>query len=194
MRKQKITKKQIISATAKVISEKGFDDLTVDDIVKTARIAKGSIYTHFKNKEDLFMQAIKFIAQERISSLKKALRQANADTSTKKILLIMKVNEFMFRKDLDSFLMHYSLILSSHKGKKKKIASAYMRQYINFIKEIIDEGIKNNEFNDIDPKAFATLFVLGADIATLINSPKRQVATQKDIYNLLKNILFIKKS
>lgn len=47
------TRKRIIEACRKLIREKGFDHISVDDIATEAGVAKGSFYTYFKRKEDV---------------------------------------------------------------------------------------------------------------------------------------------
>ena len=47
------TRKKIIDAAEKLISEKGFDAVQIIDITNEAGVAKGSFYTYFKRKEDV---------------------------------------------------------------------------------------------------------------------------------------------
>ena len=47
------TKKQIIEAARMVISEKGFEAVSIDDIMAEAGLGKGTFYTHFERKEDV---------------------------------------------------------------------------------------------------------------------------------------------
>ena len=47
------TRQKIVDAAHKVIAEKGFENVSVDDIAKQAGVATGSFYTYFKKKEDV---------------------------------------------------------------------------------------------------------------------------------------------
>lgn len=47
------TRLHVITAAKKLISEKGFENVTIDDIAKEAGVAKGTFYTYFKRKEDV---------------------------------------------------------------------------------------------------------------------------------------------
>lgn len=47
------TKNKIYSAAVKKINEKGFNNVSIEDITAEARVAKGSFYTHFPSKEAL---------------------------------------------------------------------------------------------------------------------------------------------
>ena len=47
------TKKKLIDSGRKMIMEKGFDNVSVEDITKDCGLAKGTFYTYFNSKEDL---------------------------------------------------------------------------------------------------------------------------------------------
>lgn len=45
---------RILDAAAELIQRWGYNKTTIDDIAKQARVAKGTIYLHWKTREDLF--------------------------------------------------------------------------------------------------------------------------------------------
>lgn len=47
-------KRQILSAARSLLIERGFQDLAMDDIAREAGVAKGTLFLHYKSKEDLF--------------------------------------------------------------------------------------------------------------------------------------------
>ena len=47
------TRRKIMDAVEKLIAERGFDNVTVDEITAEAGVSKGSFYTYFKRKEDV---------------------------------------------------------------------------------------------------------------------------------------------
>jgi TetR/AcrR family fatty acid metabolism transcriptional regulator len=49
-------REQIMQAAEKLFTSKRFHEITLDDIVREARIGKGTIYQYFKDKDDLFFQ------------------------------------------------------------------------------------------------------------------------------------------
>lgn len=66
------TKKAIFQSAVKVFSNYGYTGATMDEIVNRAGVAKGSLYYHFKNKEDLFY----FIIEEGINLINKEVSEA----------------------------------------------------------------------------------------------------------------------
>ena len=52
------TKDIIVSVANKLFSRFGFQKTSMDEIAKTARKAKGSLYYHFASKEALFKEVV----------------------------------------------------------------------------------------------------------------------------------------
>ena len=49
------TKRAIFESAIKVFSKSGYTGATMDEVVAKAGVAKGSLYYHFKSKEELFI-------------------------------------------------------------------------------------------------------------------------------------------
>lgn len=48
------TRNNILEAAAKIFSDKGFARSTLDEIAKDAKVTRGAIYWHFKNKAEIY--------------------------------------------------------------------------------------------------------------------------------------------
>ena len=55
--KQKSREKILISALA-LFSKRGFDRVSINDVMQHAGLTRGAFYAHFESKEDLYAQAI----------------------------------------------------------------------------------------------------------------------------------------
>lgn len=67
----------IIENVNRLLSEKGFDAMTVDEVAAAAGIAKASLYKHFPSKEDLAAAAMVRVmrrAQEFLASLEDTVK------------------------------------------------------------------------------------------------------------------------
>ncbi len=183
MKRPKVSKQKIIEATAKIIADKGLDKITVDDIAHEADVAKGSIYFHFESKDKLLVKAVKAIAQKRISQIRNALK--GISSPKERLKKLFEANNKMLRKDPDSFLMNYALLLSSHNNLKRRVSAQYLQDYIYLVQEILDEGIKEGEFKDVDTAAVAVSLVLSNDISGIINFPDPKIFTPRKITSQL---------
>ncbi|MBX5459300.1 MAG: TetR family transcriptional regulator [Thermogemmatispora sp.] len=70
---------RILDAAVKLIERWGYDKTTIDDIAREAGVAKGTIYLHWKTREDLFMSVIMREALAVIESLQRYIVE-NADS------------------------------------------------------------------------------------------------------------------
>jgi AcrR family transcriptional regulator len=58
------TEQLLRSALLELIEEKGFESLTVQDIIDRANVGRATFYTHFDNKEDLLISGLDELQQE----------------------------------------------------------------------------------------------------------------------------------
>ena len=65
-------KKLILKVATEVFAERGFNETTVSQIAQKAKIAEGSIYHYFKNKEDLLFS----IPEERMENFLSGLYES----------------------------------------------------------------------------------------------------------------------
>jgi AcrR family transcriptional regulator len=56
-------KRHILEAARRLLVERDFQDIVLDDVAKKAGVAKGTLFLHFKNKEELFTAAFADLAE-----------------------------------------------------------------------------------------------------------------------------------
>ena len=66
-------KKTILEAAGRLFRERGFDSVTVADVMKSAELTHGGFYVYFKSKDDLIAQALADV-QERTAPRSADLR------------------------------------------------------------------------------------------------------------------------
>lgn len=60
---------RIIQAAVAVFSEKGYHRATISDVVRRSGLSVGAIYTHFKNKEELFLHSCDLISGQGLDEM-----------------------------------------------------------------------------------------------------------------------------
>ena len=53
-------KKRLLEIALKTFAYKGYDDVTIDDITKTARCSHGLFYHYFSSKQDIFEEVVSY--------------------------------------------------------------------------------------------------------------------------------------
>lgn len=69
-RRVRRTRRALQDALIKLILEKGYDAVTIEDITERADLGRTTFYLHFRDKEELLMQSIDSISEEFIEKHK----------------------------------------------------------------------------------------------------------------------------
>lgn len=72
------TRQLLLQALFSLVQEKGFDAVTVQDIIDRANVGRSTFYVHFVDKEDLLVQAMDPFSAELKERQRKALREGGA--------------------------------------------------------------------------------------------------------------------
>jgi AcrR family transcriptional regulator len=76
-RKRLATRQRISDVASRLFVERGFDQVTVDEIAEAADVARMTVFNHFARKEDMFFD----LDEEGREDLLAALEKRDADTS-----------------------------------------------------------------------------------------------------------------
>ncbi|GAA3129021.1 TetR/AcrR family transcriptional regulator [Streptosporangium carneum] len=85
---------RILDTATDLILRWGYDKTTVEDIAKGAGIAKGTLYLHWRTREELFAALLR---RERVEMLSEVRRRAQEDQGTLGELLRLLASELMGR-------------------------------------------------------------------------------------------------
>ncbi len=96
----------ILDATDEFLSRNGYKKMTVDDLAAAVGIGKGSIYLHFRSKEEVVLSHIDRIIERLKSELRKI---ASLEISAEERLRKMLVMRVLFRFDS---VQHYTQSLN----------------------------------------------------------------------------------
>jgi AcrR family transcriptional regulator len=180
------TKRAIFESAIKVFSKSGYNGATVDDIAANAGVAKGTLYYHFKSKEEIF----RFIITEGVEVIKEELENVmNRDEdafSKLKNLCRVQLNLVYENKDFFKVIMSQIWGQELRQSELRDILDKYIQAIEEYVKEAIEAGvIKKGE-----PKFMAYTFfglLCSAGIYELLNSEESNI--DEVIDNLVMYIL-----
>ena len=79
---------KLISSTIKNLSKKGINELTMQDVSQGAGLSQGIVNFHFKSKELLLIETLRFISNEYLHSFQKSIAKTGNDPRKKLIAII----------------------------------------------------------------------------------------------------------
>ncbi|WP_026486669.1 TetR/AcrR family transcriptional regulator [Caldanaerobius polysaccharolyticus] len=133
------TKMAIFDSAIRVFSIRGYAGATMDEIASNAGVAKGTLYYHFKSKEDIF----KFIIVE---GLKAIIEKLNKETEGEvnpidKIKMLCKVQMELVHNYKDLF----KVIMSQLWGQEYRQLELrkLIKEYIENLEKYLVEGMTN---------------------------------------------------
>jgi len=144
----KITRERIVEEGSRVFQEKGFKNTTINYITRQLKIGKGSFYSYFLNKEELFLECVPLIFDKFFSEGWEKIRKEK-DPYRRILLrfeiLIPVINEFIPIMQLSREAMK-----ESNLGIKKLGENIY-RSMLRPLESDIAKGIAQGIFRAVDP-------------------------------------------
>ena len=136
-------KRRIVDAAWELFYEKGYDDTTVDDIIRLSDTSKGSFYYYFSGK-DALLDTLSTILDEYYANLEEELDE-NMNSFDKLMFLNYKSHLFMETKiDVKLLASLYSTQLIA-KGERNLLDQN--RTYYRLISRIVEEGHVRNQIS-----------------------------------------------
>ncbi|MEN8246292.1 MAG: TetR/AcrR family transcriptional regulator [Thermodesulfobacteriota bacterium] len=149
---------KILEAAEAMFSEKGFNKTRVQEIARLAKVAEGSIYDYFKNKEDLLLSIPLKRFQRHIDALPETF---HIKSPQRKLRRLIKYHFSLYlnnRNFLRVFLLDIQLNKRFYGSKAFDLFQTYLKAFEGIIAEGKAEGCFRR---DINPRVFRNMF-LGA--------------------------------
>ncbi len=152
----------VIERVRQVFADKGYHGTTVDDICKACGIAQGTLYVHFKNKDEVF-RSVMYDTLDRIQEL---TRPADIDVSGPddageddlKAFIKQRISTVLKKVREDRAL--FRMILREARGLDKEIdeiLSRINRVMLTQMETEIDIGRRMGLIRDVHPRSAAHL-------------------------------------
>ena len=140
---------QIIEAALACFARMGFTNTTMDDIVAESGLSKGSLYWYFDGKDDLLAQAVtsffEGFGQETMAEVERCeTAPAKIRAGARKMVDFCKEAQGLF----GLFIEFWSQ--SERDEKASLLWTDVLVHYQRLMAGIIEEGIRNGEFEPVD--------------------------------------------
>lgn len=149
-------RKMIVEAAAKSFAFFGYKATTMDQVSKLANVGKGTIYTFFSNKEELFGEIVRQLNKELISVAERAIDPNKSFVENLHIFLYAML-DFRRKHELTIRLSHEINEMGTMAAKEgmEKVEEAMLSIVAKKVKEAVDKG----ELKPCDPEktAFAMM-------------------------------------
>ncbi|MDD2383815.1 MAG: TetR/AcrR family transcriptional regulator [Sulfurospirillaceae bacterium] len=183
---------EIARSAIDLFSQKGIVQTSMDEIAKSAGVAKGTIYLYFKNKEEIMFAVWDMLSQQHDEAYAKRIR---SDMSAReKILGFFDFTECEKEHDKEQMLTLYQHFVSSMLVDKTGLYTAYFESFFEkdhaFISGCLHEGIKKGEFyiNNVDLLSHTIIILLKG---VLVKAKASNMSFYEAQQTLMQHIIYL---
>lgn len=173
----------IITVSAKLFVEKGYDKTSMQDIVDALGMSKGGIFHHFKSKEDIFNAVMERQFDQIIETINQWFEEMDGLTAKEKLRGLIK------RNLMDDKIIKESSNMVSSAIESPQIILAFTQNNVKklapIIADVIREGIEDGSIATAFPNECAEVLLL------LLNFWCDTDIFQGDFSTLLKRFRFL---
>ncbi|MBR4474153.1 MAG: TetR/AcrR family transcriptional regulator [Oscillospiraceae bacterium] len=154
-------KNEILDVAEQLFASKGFDQTSTNDIINEIGIARGTLYHHFKSKEDILDAVI-----DRITGT--LMRQAGAIAADRRIPLLDRLTGSIMALNVDSRLGE-EVMIQVHKPQNallhQKMQEGMIRGIVPILSGLIEEGCREGIFHTPYPEEAAEMVMIYSNVA-----------------------------
>lgn len=141
------TKEKILKSAEVLFKEQGFENTSVDSIVKKAGISKGSFYLHFNSKDEIVTHFINAVINKIDIDLDSIVNSTKEDSSvTTTLLKILEKVSFNKVEELGYPLNKNAAMIQINKTLNNDLLMNYNKALYRAVFKLITLGIERGEF------------------------------------------------
>lgn len=157
-------RQQILDTAAAVFAEKGIASTTVRDISEQVGIYSGSLYHHFKSKEEIVAGILAPIVASQVAALERIMAATDDPVEILSRAVVAAVSQTAANPDAARIIQQNGSQLGNYRGLDDLVRER--RSLRLTVEKVIADGVTNGHFRpDVDPQVAAMVFfdgVLGA--------------------------------
>ncbi|RLB86073.1 MAG: TetR/AcrR family transcriptional regulator [Deltaproteobacteria bacterium] len=143
--KKQARKNEILRSAERIFAKKGFQDATISEIAKKAKISEASIYEYFSTKEGLLFSVSTKYASELFNLLDFHLKLIRGAGNKLRSIIYLFLSSYEEHPDNAAIIM---LILKHNKKFLNTEGHLEIKKALRIINKTIDEGVETGEFRD----------------------------------------------
>ncbi|MBE6023270.1 MAG: TetR/AcrR family transcriptional regulator [Cellulosilyticum sp.] len=159
-------KNEILDKADQLFSRKGFEGTSTNDILEAVGIARGTLYYHFKSKEDIMDALIERYNQQILNAAKQAAQNQKLTVYERIIKVVLSMNISQYSQESEGIIeqIHKPQNILMH----QKIQKVIIHSITPILSDLIKEGIGLGLFDTPVPYECMEMFMVYA--TTLLDS------------------------
>ncbi len=145
-------REEILKKSLKLITERGYENVTYQQIADFTGLGRTTVYKYFKNKREIFDKALKMLVEEIGVDFQNGVRDFPNLSVVEKIRLIMtQLIDMMFKSpQLMQTVVEYLIKLRRSSEPTSKRVRLHTIGFYRVLMRLVREGINNGELRRMD--------------------------------------------
>lgn len=156
----KATRERIIEVAAQLFTKQGYEGTTMRQIAAAAGVSKPGLYHHFASKEELCSAFAESLHHEALSFMRDAARPDLAPRERLQAFVRAYVHYQLGDPTRATRFGFYQITAALSEEHRQQI-SRIEREYARFVRQILEDGLEDGSFANIDP-AFTAIVICTA--------------------------------
>jgi AcrR family transcriptional regulator len=161
--KKRELREAIYETAMALFLQKGFDNVTVEDITHQTEIAKGTFFNYFPNKESILLYFMRRHLDEVKDQIPRVIKEAKTTQQKLYHLFSILAEMVVTNEPLVKWVLLESLRLRVYKKEKKEVSGKILQNVVEIIRQGQESGeIKKNMNPEKIAKIMESIFFFSA--------------------------------
>jgi AcrR family transcriptional regulator len=172
----------ILDAADRLMARYGYRKMTMDDLAREVGIGKGTLYLHFRSKEDIALSRVDRLVRRIVERLREVAASDNAPPDKIKEMLLLRV---MFRLDA---VQHYTESLSEVlRDIRPRLLDRHVQHFqseAEVFAEVLREGQRAGLFRRLDPISTAHALLAATNSLLPFSLSARELGKRREVHDM----------
>jgi AcrR family transcriptional regulator len=150
-------KQELLQKISDLFYKKGYEKTTIRDISRHLGMTNAGLYHYFKNKQEMLFDIMKTPMEEALVTMRRELPNINKAEDRIAWIIRSHIRYYSENKSQTKVLVHER---SALEAKYARIIGEKEREYVEFIKQVVEQIVKKNSHRSITTEV-ATYCLLG---------------------------------
>lgn len=162
----------IVQTAESLFAEKGYENVSTQEIARTAGVSKALIYHYFKTKEELLIDIMER-GRASMSSLLTSIRDTNESSRLKMRTAVKAYLDICCARPALSRMAVMTFFGTSDSESFRNLLFSYLKENQDLFASLVEEGIANGEIEPVDSHLL-TDFMVGMAFEALRSTTFQQ--------------------
>jgi AcrR family transcriptional regulator len=177
---------RILDAADRLLARYGYQKMTIDDLAREVGIGKGTVYLHFRSKEEIVLFRVDRVVRRLVDQLLAIARSdASPDVKIRRMLLL----RVMFRFDsVQHYTESISEVLRALRSGLLERHQKHFDQEARVFAQVLKEGQDAGVFHTVQGLRTARILLVATNSLLPFSLSTRELGSRREVENNCKKV------